>query len=323
MLLAPRPAQGQGRPEVLARAGRAAGSASCSAPTVALVARGRRLRLDRARRSSLEPGERDAAREPALRSGRGGERSRRSRRTSPSSATCTSTTRSAPRTARTRRSSVRRACCRRRRAGCSRARSRCSARLLDAPKQPFVGVLGGVKVSDKLGVIDALLERCDTLLIGGAMAFTFLAAQGGARRRLARRGRPGRALQAAARRPGKILIPTDVVVADEMTADARRRGTCRRESIPDGLEGPRHRARDRGHLRRRRRGRGNRAVERPDGRVRDGAVRGRYANGRGSGRRVPRLHGDRRRRQRGRGARDRASRIASTTCRPVAALRSS
>ena len=50
--------------------------------------------------------------------------------------------------------------------------------LLDAPKRPFVAVLGGVKVSDKLGVIDALLERCDTLLIGGAMAFTFLVAQG-------------------------------------------------------------------------------------------------------------------------------------------------
>src|SRR5947208_3747364 len=50
--------------------------------------------------------------------------------------------------------------------------------LLDQPKQPFVVVLGGVKVSDKIGVIDALLERCDHMLIGGAMAITVLVGQG-------------------------------------------------------------------------------------------------------------------------------------------------
>jgi len=50
--------------------------------------------------------------------------------------------------------------------------------LRDAPRRPFVAVLGGAKVSDKLGVIDALLEMVDALVIGGAMCFTFLAAQG-------------------------------------------------------------------------------------------------------------------------------------------------
>lgn len=50
--------------------------------------------------------------------------------------------------------------------------------LLEGPKRPFVAVLGGSKVSDKLGVIDALLDRVDTLLVGGGMCFTFLAARG-------------------------------------------------------------------------------------------------------------------------------------------------
>lgn len=50
--------------------------------------------------------------------------------------------------------------------------------LRRAPRRPFVAILGGSKVSDKLGVINALLEACDTLIVGGAMCFTFFAAQG-------------------------------------------------------------------------------------------------------------------------------------------------
>jgi len=106
--------------------------------------------------------------------------------------------------------------------------------LLDAPKRPFVVVLGGVKVSDKLGVIDALLDRCDQLLIGGAMSFTFLVAQG---------ARVGDSLVEADQvehcrkllETGKVVIPTDVVAAD-IRADANARHVSAR-AIPDGWKG--------------------------------------------------------------------------------------
>ena len=107
--------------------------------------------------------------------------------------------------------------------------------LLDAPNRPFIAVLGGVKVSDKLGVIDALLQRTDTLLIGGAMAFTFLAAQGasvGDSLVEADQVDHCRALLAS----GRIEVPTDVVVAQDMTADAVAQHV-RATSIPDGWKG--------------------------------------------------------------------------------------
>jgi len=107
--------------------------------------------------------------------------------------------------------------------------------LLDAPKHPFISILGGVKVSDKLGVLDALLTRCDRVLIGGAMAFTFLAARGGA---------VGDSLVEADQvehcgallATGKIEIPTDVVVAQEMSADVRTQHV-RADAIPTGWKG--------------------------------------------------------------------------------------
>jgi phosphoglycerate kinase len=107
--------------------------------------------------------------------------------------------------------------------------------LLDAPKRPFVVVLGGVKVSDKLGVIDALLGRCDRLLIGGAMAFTFLVAQGarvGASIVEADQVEHCRRLLAT----GKVVIPTDIVAAEEISADAPTRHVSANE-IPDGWQG--------------------------------------------------------------------------------------
>jgi phosphoglycerate kinase len=107
--------------------------------------------------------------------------------------------------------------------------------LLEGPKHPFVVVLGGVKVSDKLGVIDALLEHCDQLLIGGAMAFTFLVAQGAS---------VGDSLveehQVAHCRKlletGKVLVPTDVVVTQEISAEAPARHVSAR-GIPAGWKG--------------------------------------------------------------------------------------
>ena len=89
-----------------------------------------------------------------------------------------STTRSARRTGPTPRSSDRPATSRRRWAGCSQREVEVLLGLREAPKRPFVAVLGGAKVSDKLGVIEALLDTVDALVIGGAMCFTFFAAAG-------------------------------------------------------------------------------------------------------------------------------------------------
>ena len=103
------------------------------------------------------------------------------------------------------------------------------------PDRPFVAVLGGAKVSDKLGVIDALLERCDTLLIGGAMAFTFIVAQGGSvGDSLVEEDRVDHCRELLA--TGRIRIPTDVVVAREMSADAEVRHVGAM-AITDGWKG--------------------------------------------------------------------------------------
>jgi phosphoglycerate kinase len=106
------------------------------------------------------------------------------------------------------------------------------SRVLDNPARPFVAILGGAKVSDKLKVIDALLQRCDALLVGGAMASTFLAAQG------LEVGsslvEPGH-LDACRERleTGRVATPSDVVVAEQMTPEAETR-TVAADSVPPG-----------------------------------------------------------------------------------------
>ena len=97
------------------------------------------------------------------------------------------------------------------------------SRLVNGPERPYVVVLGGSKVSDKLGVIDSLLGRADTLLVGGGMMFTFLAAQGhGVGRSLLEADQLDTVrgyLDEAERRDVRLLLPTDVVVAAEVSGD--------------------------------------------------------------------------------------------------------
>jgi phosphoglycerate kinase len=113
-------------------------------------------------------------------------------------------------------------------------------RLLQGPDRPYVAILGGAKVSDKLAVIDALIDRVDTLLIGGAMAFTLLAAEGAAiGRSLVEPDRLDdvRAAMARANERGvAIVLPTDVVAAGGPTADAAAT-TVAATAIPDDLMG--------------------------------------------------------------------------------------
>ncbi len=114
------------------------------------------------------------------------------------------------------------------------------SRLLHGAARPFVAVLGGSKVSDKLGVIEALLERVDTLLVGGGMCFTFLAAQ-------------GHAIGASLFEPdyveicgrllasGRILIPNDLTVLSPggRFGEAGSSGEVRQvgPDVPDGWSG--------------------------------------------------------------------------------------
>ncbi|MFQ5461123.1 MAG: phosphoglycerate kinase [Phycisphaerae bacterium] len=89
------------------------------------------------------------------------------------------------------------------------------------PKRPFACLLGGAKVSDKLGVIQALLGRCDTILIGGAMAYTFLAAKGeSVGRSLVEADLLATARSLIAEAGDRLVLPTDSVCAREMAPNA-------------------------------------------------------------------------------------------------------
>ncbi len=99
---------------------------------------------------------------------------------------------------------------------------------VDNPKRPFVAVIGGAKVSGKIDVIEALLPKVDTLVVGGGMAFTFYKAQGkeigGS---LVEDDRVAMAKALLAKAAGKLVLPTDTVVTDAFDFDARTVGTLK------------------------------------------------------------------------------------------------
>ena len=111
---------------------------------------------------------------------------------------------------------------------------------LNDPKRPFVAVLGGAKVSDKIGVINNLLERADTIVIGGGMAYTFAKAQGGSiGKSLCESDKLDYALEMIekAKKNGvKLLLPIDTVAADNFSDDAKRM-VVSTMAIPDDYEG--------------------------------------------------------------------------------------
>ena len=112
--------------------------------------------------------------------------------------------------------------------------------MLEQPKRPFVAILGGSKVSDKIKVIDALMDKCDTLIIGGGMCFTFLLAQGKAVGTSLKEEdwveRAAAMLAKAEEKGVKLLLPVDVVCADRFAEDANT-VTVSVDGIPEDMMG--------------------------------------------------------------------------------------
>ena len=112
--------------------------------------------------------------------------------------------------------------------------------VLDNPQRPFVAVLGGAKVSDKIGVISNLIDKADTLIIGGGMAYTFLKAQGknigtslleADKVELA-----SQVMQKAKEKNIKFLLPVDIAIGDRFAADCEKK-IVDVDSIPDDWMG--------------------------------------------------------------------------------------
>ena len=111
---------------------------------------------------------------------------------------------------------------------------------INNPERPFMAILGGAKVSDKIGVIDSLLDKVDTLMIGGGMAYTFFKAQGySVGNSLCEEEKTGLALEAmekAKQKGVKLLLPVDTKVGKEFKPDTESKTVAWTE-IPDDWEG--------------------------------------------------------------------------------------
>ena len=111
---------------------------------------------------------------------------------------------------------------------------------IDNPQKPLAAIIGGSKVSSKIGVIEALLDKCDKLLLGGGMIFTFYKARGlSVGRSLVENDKIelAKSLEAKAKEKGvTMLLPTDVVIADKFDPEANTQ-TVSIEAIPDGWMG--------------------------------------------------------------------------------------
>ena len=111
---------------------------------------------------------------------------------------------------------------------------------LENPQRPFVAILGGAKVSDKLGVIESLLEKVDTLIIGGGMAYTFFKSMGYSVGKsiceLDKLDLAKELMEKAKRKNVKLVLPVDNVIAKEITPDAENK-VIDSDNIPDDWEG--------------------------------------------------------------------------------------
>ena len=113
-------------------------------------------------------------------------------------------------------------------------------RALDNPRRPFVAILGGAKVSDKIGVINNLIEKCDTIIIGGAMAYTFVKALGGnigaSRCEEDKLALAAQLIEKTLEYGIRMILPVDTVVADSFSADAESK-TVPTRNMPEGMMG--------------------------------------------------------------------------------------